>query len=737
MTSTHRQPVSAPTPGRGEAGLRRKMRIDPDIRARSITGGVLWIAAAAIGLLQQFGPAGEAMPHRSFSVYLGFTVVMALLCLIGARHLPERIFMRAEDVVVTAGWGAIAFLVAFTGGATSPDMALFASVMFYVAYFMRPRRAAAHVLVGTLAMWAPLIYDSASVASSGFVARAFVMSVVFLAVVVLIASNCRMMRRAELRARRLALTDPLTGVANLHTFNGELERALRRAGRRDQEFGVAFVDVNGLKAANTVHGHAGGDDLIRRTAAALVAAAGREDQVARIGGDEFAVLVSGADRGRMDAYERDFALALTEQGRHAGAGQGLSASIGTAVHPADGDTRDELMRVADERMYDSKAALPQRLPTPGTAGGRKLDESPDPPEPRLQLLRSGVPAGAIAWLIAGVLIAVTPSFHATTTNPRLALALGAFSVAVGGLLGIVEPGTRRATLAARVSTTFAVLLAAPVIIATGGVATPLLPLAYLVVADAAHARSLRGFLLPFGAVSGMLLVVLAASFGADSSTETTVVVGQAFLLALMLRYNRRRMLGAERAALELSRTDALTKLANRRVFERVLSRAVKVTDVARAEGGYDRGGLILTDVDDFKLINTAGGHRTGDEVLRMIAAVLEGTIGSEGTVCRIGGDEFAVIVPSGDAASLARTVEKTRAAIGAVDWHVLSAAPVTLSFGSATWEGVEEWKDIVVAADIELRMRKRQRREQEVVETTPQRRRRIGPDEAQGPALAG
>ena len=90
----------------------------------------------------------------------------------------------------------------------------------------------------------------------------------------------------------------------------------------------------------------------------------------------------------------------------------------------------------------------------------------------------------------------------------------------------------------------------------------------------------------------------------------------------------------------------------------------------------------------------------------MIAAVLEGAIGNDGTVCRIGGDEFAVIVPEGDAASLMRTAAKARAAIGAVDWNVLCEPNVTLSMGYATWEHVDGWKDIVIAADLALRMSK-------------------------------
>lgn len=718
---------------RGQRALRRRLRVDSDQHYRSVTGAVLWSVGAAIGALQQYGPAGDSLPGLQFSVYLGFTILMAALCLIVGPRLSELGFRRAEDVVVVLGWFATGALVAFTGGAVSPDLALFASVVFYCAYFMEPRRAALHVLLGTALLWAPAIYDFQAVASEGFLARALVMTAVLWATALLVARNRQSTIAAELRARRLALTDPLTGVANLHTFGDEMRLAIAQADEHGANLGVAFVDVNGLKAANTVHGHAGGDQLIRRTADALTAACGAEDQVARIGGDEFAVLVDSADAARMKLFAADFAVALAaEQADDEGSVFELSASIGTAVFPQDGETFDRLMDVADERMYDSKAALPPRFPTPGTSGGRRLSGSEEQIETTGREL-GGVPATAFAWLLAGALIAATAVFPDGSGHPRMALAIGGICVAVAGLFGLID-GTGRAGVE-RAGGILALVLALPVLYATGGISTPLLPLAYLVVAHAAYALSAREALLRAGVMIGVLLAVLAANFRTQDFGEVSVTVGEALVLAVLLRHSRTRAIAAERAALKLSRTDALTGLANRRVFERTLAIAEQIP-IDSVE--YDHGGLIFADVDNFKTINTVGGHKGGDEVLKMIAAVLDGAVGREATVCRIGGDEFAVIVPDGDASAVMRTAAKCRAAIGAVDWHVLTEADVTISMGYATWEFVDTWKDLVIAADLALQASKDAGRDCVSGPSEHQvQARRVGPEEDPGSILAG
>lgn len=695
-----------PTPhDAGQAALRHHLTIDPDIRNRSRTGAVLWGVTAVLGAVQQYGPDGVAMRSSLYIAFLVFTCVMAGLCLYVGPRLSGRTFEVAEELVIVSGWAATAGLVAATGGAGSPDIGLFANAMFYCAYFMRPDRIVRQIAIGTLAMWAPLVYDWQFVVDEGFVADALVMTAVLWAMVVLIARNRHMTQQAELRARRLALTDPLTGLANLRTFERELQGALEngQATSSSSQLGVAFVDVNGLKAANTVFGHAGGDELIRRTADALLDCSPHDGLVARVGGDEFSVLVPGAGADEMRAFAEDFALAIARAGdRREGPAFDLSASIGTAVFPDDGASTDELMHVADERMYDSKAALPPRLPTPETSGGRSLSDAPLEEVSRFEAFVTGAaPAAAMAWLLGGGMILAGAAFNeAPGVHVRLALILAGICVAVAGVLGLVSderrPGVERA------SSLLAVAIAFPVVWATGGATTPILPLAYLVVAHAAYALGTREALLRIAAIVGIVFASLAINASTAAFASTAVILAEILVIAGLLFYNRQRADAAEQAALKLSRVDALTGLANRRVFECALAEAAERFN----SGVAPQGGLILADVDDFKLINTSGGHKSGDEVLRMIASVLEGAIGRDATVCRIGGDEFALILDEGDAADLMRGAAKCNAAINAVDWNVLCEPKVTISVGYAAWEHVDTWKDLVVAADLALRTSK-------------------------------
>lgn len=577
----------------GQAAVRRRLSPGNDQRTRSVTAAVLLGTQAVIYAIQsQVG--GFAISEMLLNLLLAGTVVAVALCLLVGPKLSHGRFKVAETSMIAAGWVLTALLVAITGGAASSGIALFANLVFYCAYFLPPRRLALQLIFGAAAMWAPLVYDSAVVAETHFIARAALLTFALTAMALVIARGREEARRAETQLKHRALTDPLTGVANLHTFGDELRREVARTEERGGSLAVAFVDVNGLKVANTVHGHAGGDRLIVRTADALLSAAGPKDQVARVGGDEFAVMLPGADSADAARFEAAFAVALA--GRSGDLVE-LSASIGSAVMPVDGRTFDELMTVADARMYDSKAVLPTRLPTPGTAGGRSLGGG------------HGDDDGGM-----------------TFSESLSKLALVGLQVAA--------------------------------------------------------------------------LIALVAMFTSDElrigSAGLTIVLAEAAVLAAVLGYNRIHAVKVNHEAMRLARTDALTGLANRRVFED------RLVDGQEGADQSDAGGLILADVDDFKGVNSSGGHPTGDEVLKMIAAVLEGAAGPEATVCRIGGDEFAVIVPRGDSGDLARAAAKCRAAIGAVDWDTICEPEVTMSFGYASWAHVRNWRELVIAADMAM-----------------------------------
>jgi len=155
-----------------------------------------------------------------------------------------------------------------------------------------------------------------------------------------------MMTGAALRTSRLrdeALTDALTGLGNRRAFDRDLERDIARARRTSSPLTLAVIDLDGLKRINDTDGHAAGDRAIASMGHALRATARRSDRAYRIGGDEFAVILS-------DALLVEPEL-LVQRLREAGA---PTCSVGTASSPP--EPIEELFERADAALYRNRAA---------------------------------------------------------------------------------------------------------------------------------------------------------------------------------------------------------------------------------------------------------------------------------------------------------------------------------------------------------------------------------------------
>ena len=168
------------------------------------------------------------------------------------------------------------------------------------------------------------------------------------------------MRVAKLHqaAKTAAATDPLTGLPNRRTFFQRLEREL--AGRDGAPLSVAIVDANGLKALNDDFGHAAGDEALVRVGAILQQGIREGDLVARIGGDEFAVLFAGAPILTAERIVRR----LAERIAHSTLGVGRRLpTIAWGVADASGEaTVDALVEAADRAMYRQKQLMRKRTP---------------------------------------------------------------------------------------------------------------------------------------------------------------------------------------------------------------------------------------------------------------------------------------------------------------------------------------------------------------------------------------
>jgi diguanylate cyclase (GGDEF)-like protein len=163
---------------------------------------------------------------------------------------------------------------------------------------------------------------------------------------------------AEMELRELtalALQDPLTGLLNRRAFMDALTEAVKSPPTNGTQHAVFLVDLDHFKRINDVHGHAAGDHVLEVVAERFRAASRPSDVVARIGGDEFAILAYNVDRDAAQTIGDRFLASLASPirgGKHA---HTVSMSIGVALIPEDGATEEEILRHADLAMYRAKA----------------------------------------------------------------------------------------------------------------------------------------------------------------------------------------------------------------------------------------------------------------------------------------------------------------------------------------------------------------------------------------------
>ncbi len=163
-------------------------------------------------------------------------------------------------------------------------------------------------------------------------------------------------KEAEDQLAQLALYDSLTGLANRHRIEEELERALIASRRREQKIAVMFIDLDRFKDINDTLGHEAGDYLLKQVAARVRSEVRESDAVARLGGDEFVVVLNDIARAEDAAnVARKILKTLSAPVEFGDANEIIvSASIGISVSPEDGSDVKTLLRHADAALYHAK-----------------------------------------------------------------------------------------------------------------------------------------------------------------------------------------------------------------------------------------------------------------------------------------------------------------------------------------------------------------------------------------------
>jgi diguanylate cyclase (GGDEF)-like protein len=233
--------------------------------------------------------------------------------------------------------------------------------LIWAAFRFGRRKAATATFVLTgIAIWGTLQgfgpFSRETLSTSLLLVQSFVGIVAVTSLA--LAAEVSERKRADERVQQLVATDPLTGLANYRRLIEAIELEIKRYARSGRPFAILLFDLDGLKKVNDTHGHMVGSRALCRLAEVLRAHSRQLDTPARFGGDEFAVVLPETT----SAQAQQIATRIRDRIASDGESPPISAAVGSAVFPDDGDSIDKLLSAADRALYGMK-----RLPAAATS----------------------------------------------------------------------------------------------------------------------------------------------------------------------------------------------------------------------------------------------------------------------------------------------------------------------------------------------------------------------------------
>jgi diguanylate cyclase (GGDEF)-like protein len=316
----------------------------------------MWLATALIGLAVLALP-GTLRAHLTWLLALAaFAAAWGGVSLwLGIRAKTMPIARRA--VVTAAMMPIVALALWASGGVNSFLQPVLLFTALFVAYFFPPRLGWPLLLLLVCAYATPLIYDRAAPASA-YSARVVMFAIAVAGEMAVMHFLKNRLLTAEARQRRMAELDPLTGLLNRRSFDLAIEDLLVRGVSSDQADGAALVlfDFDDFKRINDLHGHPAGDAVLRAVGQAVHQVLRRSDRLARIGGDEFAVLAAGAGPDGVTRLVDALDQAVRSADTPAAVGS-VRATFAWATAPHDARDPEGLIARADARLLERKRAL--------------------------------------------------------------------------------------------------------------------------------------------------------------------------------------------------------------------------------------------------------------------------------------------------------------------------------------------------------------------------------------------
>ena len=180
----------------------------------------------------------------------------------------------------------------------------------------------------------------------------------YLVVVGIAIAGLSQLRQTHSQLEQLATQDPLTNALNARAFSHELAQELSRNRRYGRPLALIYLDLDDFKSVNDAHGHATGDAVLRLVADAMRGAVRQADVVGRLGGDEFGVLMPETDGAVAHAAATRLGASIRTVFRGT---PSVTASIGVVAVSGTEAGTDELLRKADQAMYEAKRAGKDRV----------------------------------------------------------------------------------------------------------------------------------------------------------------------------------------------------------------------------------------------------------------------------------------------------------------------------------------------------------------------------------------
>lgn len=556
-----------------------------------------WVLAATVVSIAQITGV-NAIGWIPFAILLGIAAVaLVLWAFVFPRLAPARALTLEAWMNAGTALSAL-FLVAVSQGPESPYIFFYALLIVFIASFVeRSEVRIALITLSTLCALAPIVYDWDEAVASDFIPTILIAVAVWLVTAALVALKRASAVNAELEARRLGYVDQLTGAANRRAL-GQYADDLTVA---EIPFGLTIVRVFGVEEINRTMGHFVGDDVMRRVVEAMREASFAIDQVARLGGAEFAVLLPGAGLDGAERWRTRFHERLEISNAAAVDGARASGSAGCAASADVGGQLSDLLAAADEA---SETLAERTTASPGV---------PALPAERAERLRAQMVRQAEDDQRAVI---------ASIDAPTGAL----FSVPAAVIVGLL-------------------------IAATGGASSIFFSLLILVVAYFATFGSRGETMLATVAmlVSGLAAVLANTPVSNTDQTRALTIFVAVAVLADTIQRNSRKLTVSERRAAELSLVDPLTGLANRTAFERDLLMMMPRSATAHQPRELKLDGppaVVALDLADFQFARQRLGHSGADLLLVEVAEALRDALSDVGTVYRVGGDEYATIIRS-------------------------------------------------------------------------------------------